>query len=66
MKGVAGNHQAVMVFLKEAQHSHHSMEGSRYSQKSLGFILSLLFAANRGKAKELNLKITKQNAVIAV
>lgn len=35
--------------LNEAVHSHHSMEGSRHSQKSLGFILSLLFASNRAK-----------------
>lgn len=50
--------------LKEAMHSHHSVEGR--SQKSLGFILSLLLASNRVKEKELNLKITKKNSVVSV
>lgn len=42
---------------------HHSMEESRYSQISLGFILSLLFVSNIVKEKELNLKITKNKSV---
>lgn len=42
---------------------HHSMEEKRYSQKSLGFILSLLFVSNIVEEKELNLKITKNNSV---
>lgn len=44
-------------------HFHHSVEESRYTQKSLGFILSLLFVSNIVKEKELNLKITKNNSV---
>lgn len=47
-------------------HYHGSMEESRYSQKSLGFILSLLFVSNAVKEKELNLKITKNNSVSPV
>jgi len=44
-------------------HYCHSMEESRHSQKSLGFVLSPVFVSNIVEEKELNLKITKNNSV---